>query len=61
MLLYGFLITLIGMGFVFLFLYFLMLSVQVMSKFTIQKKSQQNDAKVAAMIAIALRQGGGNG
>ena len=58
MLLYGLLITIIGMLAVFGFLYLLMLTVDITSKI-VQKMQKSNDTdKIAAVIAVALKQGG---
>ena len=58
MLLYGLLITIIGMLAVFGFLYLLMLIVDITSKI-VQKMQKSNDTdKIVAVIAVALKQGG---
>jgi len=57
MLSYGLLMTFIGMGAVFGFLYLLMLTIQLASKL-IQKSQKQDDASIAVAIAVALKQGG---
>ena len=58
MLLYGLLITIIGMLAVFGFLYLLMLTVDITSKI-VQKMQKSNDTdKIVAVIAVALKQGG---
>lgn len=57
MLSYGLLMTFIGMGAVFGFLYLLMLTIQLTSKL-IQKSQKQDDASIAVAIAVALKQGG---
>ena len=56
MLSYGLLMTFIGMGAVFGFLYLLMLTIQLTSKL-IQKSQKQDDASIAVAIAVALKQG----
>ena len=57
MLIYGFLITIVGMGAVFAFLLVLMWVIQLMSCF-LQKKTDDL-SPVAAVIAIALNKGEG--
>jgi Na+-transporting methylmalonyl-CoA/oxaloacetate decarboxylase gamma subunit len=58
MLSYGLLITFIGMGAVFGFLYLLMLTIQLASKFIQKKQVKEDDATIALAIAVALKQGG---
>ena len=58
MLLYGLLITIIGMGAVYSFLFLLMLTIQLTS-WCVQKTQKADDLNsVVAAIAVVLKQGG---
>lgn len=53
----GLLITLFGIGSVFLFLYVLMISMKISSYFIVKfEQKSKNDDVVAAALAIALNQ-----
>ena len=56
MLLYGLLITFVGMGAVFVFLYLLMLTVQFVSKIIQKTELREDEAAVALAIVVSSKQ-----
>ena len=57
MLLYGLLVTFVGMGAVFVFLYFLMLVIQLTSVLIQKTQISEDDPKIALAVAVALKKG----